>query len=78
MLQQAAGQTPAFQQQFQQFMFYAGPILQILYWIILSVAALWATLLFKKLVGLKAVELGVEEASSAQSDEKVSVDQFVE
>ena len=57
---------------------------QIAFWLVLSVAALWATLLFRKLVahqtaGVVAPEsLIVEPAVPAADEKPVKVEEFVE
>jgi hypothetical protein len=82
-------QAPTFQLYFQQFMYYAGPIVQLLFWIAIAAAAIYAVILFKKFVQLKAIEVGVDAVvaadaledkaeTTAAADTKVSVDEFVE
>ncbi len=39
-----------FEAQFQEFMFYAGSTAQLAYYIVLPIAAIWAVLLFKRMV----------------------------
>jgi len=73
-----------FEQQFQQFVYYAGPILQLVYWLAMIVAALWAVALFKRWVEFQTGAAGGEavdaEVSSAgvKVDEAVKVEDFVE
>jgi hypothetical protein len=49
-------------------------IAQILYWVIIAVAALWAVLLFKRLVDFKT---GMTVPGSGE-DDTVSADEFVD
>jgi len=37
-----------FQAQFQEFVFYVGAVLQLLFWLILPLVAIWAVLIFKR------------------------------
>ncbi|MBI5231499.1 MAG: hypothetical protein HY876_04955 [Coriobacteriales bacterium] len=83
--------APTFQQQFQEVMFYLGPIAQLAFWAALAISAVWAVLIFRKLVALKAIEVGVDavvaadaieesaaKGESAKKAEKPPVDEFVE
>jgi hypothetical protein len=56
-----ASSPPAgFQQQFQQFMYYAGPLVQIAFWTGMLVIALLAYLQFKRLVDAKVAALAAK------------------
>jgi len=72
-------------------MFYVGPIAQLLFWAALAIAAIWAVLLLRKFVALKAIEVGVDTVAAdtladddkagkakADSKDKPNVDEFVE
>jgi len=81
------GATGGFEAQFQEFVYYAGPIIQLMYWLVMIVAALWAVVLFKRGVdfqtGAKAEETksasSAPAAPAASAPEKpVDVDKFVE
>ncbi|MDY0087805.1 MAG: hypothetical protein RBS78_04575 [Coriobacteriia bacterium] len=76
---------------FQEFVYYAGPILQLLYWLTMVVAALWAVLLFKRWVEFQtaqdsgaAKEATVRETLDAKGsvqdrvETMISVDEFVD
>jgi len=75
---------------FEQFVYYAGPIVQLLYWSVLIVASLWAVILFKRWVdfqtGAKAESsaatlggvLPPSGAPEASPSTQVDVDRFVE
>jgi predicted signal transduction protein with EAL and GGDEF domain len=53
----ASAPPAGFQQQFQQFMYYAGPIVQIIFWAGMLVIALLAYLQFKRLVDARVAAL---------------------
>jgi len=78
-----------FEAQFQQFVYYAGPMLQIALWLVMIVAAIYALVLFKRLVdfqtgaGKPAKSDDVASAPSAEtkkskSDDAIKVEEFVE
>ena len=57
------GAAPSgFEQQFQEFIFYAGPIIQLVYWLAMIVAAIWAVTLLKRWVDF---QVGDADASAA-------------
>lgn len=79
----------AFEAQFQQFVYYAGPILQIALWLVMIVVAIYAVLLFKRLVDFQTgagkadevvvpVETKVIEAKKANREDAVKIEEFVE
>jgi len=37
-----------FQAQFQEFVFYVGAVLQLMFWLVLPIVAIWAVLIFKR------------------------------
>ncbi|MDO8987919.1 MAG: hypothetical protein Q7V14_06825 [Coriobacteriia bacterium] len=73
---------------FQKVVYYAGPILQISLWIVMMVAAIYAVVLFKRLVDFqtgakKAAEADAvaPEADNTKKDKKsdaIRVEDFVE
>ena len=78
-----------FEAQFQQFVYYAGPILQIALWLVMIVVAIYAVLLFKRLVDFQTgagkadevvvpVETKVIEAKKANREDAVKIEEFVE
>lgn len=77
-----------FDAMFQQVVYYAGPILQISLWIVMMVAAIYAVILFKRLVDFqtganKAIELNAiaPQADQAKKDKKsdaIKIEDFVE
>ena len=76
-------QVSTFQQQFQEFMFYAGPIVQILFWVIVAGSILYAAIQFKRLVDAHVSEAAAlaemasdmeAEESSASADEASDAD----
>ncbi|MDT8434256.1 MAG: hypothetical protein RQ731_05820 [Anaerosomatales bacterium] len=77
------GAQSGFEVAFQEFVFYAGPIIQLAYWLVMIVAALWAVTLFKRWVeyqtGVKADAAGTDAGSAPTATATpVSVDEFVE
>jgi hypothetical protein len=63
------------QQYGQLILFFA----QLLFWLALAVAALWSTMLFKKLVDARTTSAdAVVAPAEVVSSEKPSVDKFVE
>jgi hypothetical protein len=78
------GATGGFEAQFQEFVYYAGPIVQLLYWIVLMAAAVWAVLLFKRWVDFQTGAKRGDTATPAQDDSAgrtstpINVDEFVE
>jgi hypothetical protein len=86
---QTQAAAPTFQAQFQQVMYYIGPVMQVVFWIGMLVLAVLAYLQFKRVVdaGLMAMGArlaGAEEAKGAAGPRgkgaagEVSVDEFVE
>lgn len=81
-----------FEAQFQQFIYYAGPVLQIALWLVVIFCSIYAVLLFKRLVDfqtgkVQATESAVEtkgegdtgsETKKAKKDEAIKVEEFVE
>lgn len=57
---QPTSQVTTFAQQFQQVMYYAGPIVQIIFWVGMLVFALLAYLQFKRLVDAKVAALAAK------------------
>ncbi len=75
------GAQSEFAYRFQEFLFYAGPIVQILYWITLAVAAIAAVVLLKRWIDFltgAAVSAAEEGARSPERPAPVNVDEFVE
>ncbi len=70
--------TGGFQLQFQNFMYYAGPIVQILFWVVLGVAAIWATLIFKRYVDFMMGKTPAAKAVASKSVDDVAVEEFVD
>jgi len=80
----------AFEAQFQQFVYYAGPILQITMWIVMIVVAIYAVVLFKRLVdfqtggGKKADDVVTvapslpAEEKKAKKEDAIKIEEFVE
>ncbi len=63
---------------FQEFIYYAGPIVQILYWVVLAASAVYAVLLFKRLVEFKAGGAAAPGRAEGSPERPVSVEEFVE
>jgi len=64
---------------FESFVYYAGPIVQLLYWVVMMVVAVWAVVLFKRLVDHKiARHTRPAETGAAESAPALDIDQFVE
>ncbi|MFU8891865.1 MAG: hypothetical protein ACNA76_09520, partial [Anaerosomatales bacterium] len=80
------GVQSGFEAAFQEFVFYAGPIIQLAYWLVMIVAALWAVTLFKRWVeyqtGVKADAVDAALPTGATTPTapatSISVDEFVE
>lgn len=51
---------------------------QIVFWVAVGFAAIWAAFLFKRLVDFKTGVVKVKDDAPAASDSKVAVDEFVE
>jgi hypothetical protein len=69
-------QVSTFQQQFQEFMFYAGPIIQIVFWVVVAGSLLYAAIQFKRLVDAHVSEAAaLAEMASEMDIEEVSVDE---
>lgn len=64
------------QVQFQNFMYFAGPILQLVFWIVLGACAIWACLIFKRYVDFMSG--AVSEEMSKPAEKPVSVEEFVD
>ncbi|MCL4079358.1 hypothetical protein MX659_07150 [Coriobacteriia bacterium Es71-Z0120] len=63
---------------FEQFVYYAGPIIQMLYWIVMAVAAVSAVLLLKRWVD-HATRDASASGDGAEADEPtVDIEPFVE
>jgi len=60
---------------FQSFMYYAGPIAQVLFWLVVGIAAIWATLIFKRYVDFMT---GGASPKAGSKTETVDVEKFVE
>jgi len=82
------GAQSGFEVAFQEFVFYAGPAIQLTYWLVMIVAALWAVTLFKRWVdfqtgagrGAETADTPdpVAPAATPASEKPVSVEEFVE
>jgi len=88
------GAQSGFEATFQEIVFYAGPIIQLAYWLVMIVAALWAVTLFKRWVAFQtgagpettqaetldanSADASNEAAASRSGEQTVSVDEFVE
>lgn len=73
----------AFELWFQEFVAYVGPIMNLLYWLVMIIAALWAVMLFKRLVDFKTGVASGDDAleagtSTEASSETVDIEEFVE
>jgi hypothetical protein len=79
--QQQAAQAPTFQMQFQEAMFYIGPIAQVAYWLGMLLFVGYAVVQYKRWVNF---QMGVGKsgalntAKTVAADEAVKVDEFVE
>ncbi len=69
-----------FELAFQEFVFYAGPIVQLLYWIVMIVAVLWAVKLLKRWVDFRTSDVSARSDAQAKSEpeEPISIEEFVE
>lgn len=80
------GAQSGFEATFQEFIFYAGPIIQLAYWVTMIVAALWAVTLFKRWVDFgtgsaksaSGANTPVMDAAAPARPDTPSVDEFVE
>ncbi|MDP2401698.1 MAG: hypothetical protein Q8M66_06940 [Actinomycetota bacterium] len=81
------GGPTGFEAQFQEFMFYAGSIAQLLYYAVLPIVAIWAVLVFKRLVDHKTssgvdesadVYTGIDASLDATTEQPIKVEKFVE
>lgn len=71
---QPSPQVTAFAQQFQQFMYYAGPVVQVVFWAGMLVIALLAYLQFKRLVDSRVAALTAKvQAGQAQVPESGAI-----
>jgi hypothetical protein len=61
---------------FQNFMYFAGPIMQVVFWLVLGVCAIWACLIFKRYVDFMSG--AVSEEMSKPAEKPVSVEEFVD
>ncbi len=66
---------------FEQVIYYVGPIVQLLFWVVMAVCALWAVLLFKRYVdhvtgGRTDGEKPAVSVDAAQ--EPIDIEPFVE
>ncbi|PKQ09987.1 MAG: hypothetical protein CVT69_02055 [Actinobacteria bacterium HGW-Actinobacteria-9] len=78
-----ADTAPAgFEAQFQEFVYYAGPIIQLLYWVVMIIAALWAVLLIKRWVDFQTRTHDEAAAPVLEAEkpkrEPIQVEEFVE
>jgi len=79
-----------FEAQFQQFVYYAGPILQITLWLVMIVVAIYAVVLFKRLVDFQtgakkvadapvlAAPVAPAEEKKAKKEDAIKIEEFVE
>ena len=69
-----------FEAQFQEIIFYIGPVLQLVYWLAMIVAAIWAVMLFKKWVEFQIGDSGADASgkSTKSADDSIKVEEFVE
>jgi hypothetical protein len=80
------GVQSGFEVAFQEVIYYAGPIIQLGYWLVMIVAALWAVTLFKRWVDFQTGAGGPGDDAAAAADvpapaapeKPVSVEEFVE
>ena len=78
--------TSGFEAQFQTFVNYAGPIVQLLYWFAIAFAAVWAAYQLKRWVDsqVAAKKAAAEESDAPVAAEKkakpeaIKVEEFVE
>ncbi|MDP2181983.1 MAG: hypothetical protein Q8K99_05355 [Actinomycetota bacterium] len=63
---------------FQQFMYYAGPTIQVLYWIAMVVVAIWAVMIFKRWVDFQTGVVAKKAAEDTGANEPIKIEEFVE
>ena len=64
---------------FDRFVYYAGPIVQLLYWVVMAAVAVWAVLLLKRFVDHKvAKHTAHAPAPTPESRPTISIDEFVD
>jgi hypothetical protein len=73
-----------FEAQFQTFVNYAAPVLQLLFWVVVGFSAIWAAFQFKRYVDFmtgsmdEAGSAEMAETADAAGSEEIDVDKFVE
>jgi len=69
-----------FQAQFQEFIFYVGAVLQLMFWLVLPIVAIWAVLIFKRAADAYIASLSGGKASVVASPKEnpVKVEKFVD
>ncbi|MBC7266792.1 MAG: hypothetical protein H5T75_07470 [Coriobacteriia bacterium] len=63
---------------FERFVYYAGPIVQMLYWIVMAAAAVWAVLLLKRWVDHATRDASAPGAPAEADEPTVDIEPFVE
>ncbi|MHB1340719.1 MAG: hypothetical protein ACYC77_01740 [Coriobacteriia bacterium] len=61
---------------FDQFVYYAGPIVQLLYWVVMASVSVWAVLLLKRYVDHKTRDRAATKPPAPATN--ISIDEFVE
>lgn len=74
-MQTTAATSGGFQAAFTSFMYYAGPIVQIVFWVVLAAAAVWACVIFKRYVDFVT---GGSKPAIKPAEKPVDVEQFVD
>ncbi|MDA3936439.1 MAG: hypothetical protein PF636_06190 [Actinomycetota bacterium] len=79
------GASSDFASKFNEFMFYVGPSLQLLYWIVIAAASVFAALQFKRYVdfivgGKKIVmsDIAANDIAASDATEEIDINKFVE
>jgi len=71
------GASSQFAADFNEFMYYAGPILQLMYWIIIAAAAVFAAWQFKRYVDYVVGSKSARSKGSSDATD-IDIDKFVE
>lgn len=63
---------------FQQFMYYAGPTIQVLYWVAMVVISIWAVMVFKRWVDFQTGVAAKDAGADSVASEPIKIEEFVE